>query len=585
MAIVEAISIPIGVTGQDTVDKAANSYEDLGDAVAKTQLEAEKLANTFGINDKRTQEAIKVAGRYKQEMEQLDTAIDGARGGVATLTSATQGVVAGFEIAAGVAGIFGDESEELQKLLLKVQSAMALSQGLNDFKQFLPAILSTATAIRTQLVAAFTTLRGAIMATGIGALVVALAVAIDQIGKYNDALDETIDKELELAKTRSKEGVESIEAETRAYQSATEIRLLIAKKQGKSAEEIAALEILSAKERRDALRLAYADESLTQEERVKSLEEYNKIDANITKLELNRDITANETKKAIAKKAKEDAKKAADDEFNAFIAQEVANEEYREQKRQAEQKRIDEEFDMEMAQIVENDRRRQQLDDEAFEMELAQEVENDRRRTEQTAKREADRLKIQEDTFKAAQELLSLSNSFIENSNQKLSDLHATRIAELKEQGFTEEQIAQMRDNELIKIDERAKKNFEIAKRIRYAETLLSTIQGTQQAFTTANASPITALFPAYPFIQAATAAAFGIAQLQQIAQSSYTSKNKPSFANNVSGAAAVPRFNAPSTRLNGGDEFTQVRRIYVTERDITNVQDKVRVTEGLSQF
>jgi hypothetical protein len=52
------------------------------------------------------------------------------------------------------------------------------------------------------------------------------------------------------------------------------------------------------------------------------------------------------------------------------------------------------------------------------------------------------------------------------------------------------------------------------------------------------------------------------------------------------SSASAVPRFNAPSTRLpGGGDEFTQVRRVYVTERDITNVQDKVKVTESLSQF
>ena len=51
------------------------------------------------------------------------------------------------------------------------------------------------------------------------------------------------------------------------------------------------------------------------------------------------------------------------------------------------------------------------------------------------------------------------------------------------------------------------------------------------------------------------------------------------------SASAAVPRFNAPTTRLPQTDEFTQVRRVYVTERDITNVQDKVRVTESLSQF
>jgi len=50
-------------------------------------------------------------------------------------------------------------------------------------------------------------------------------------------------------------------------------------------------------------------------------------------------------------------------------------------------------------------------------------------------------------------------------------------------------------------------------------------------------------------------------------------------------GGAAVPRFNAPGVRLGTTEEFTQATRIYVTERDISNVQNKVRVTEGLSQF
>ena len=81
MAINEAVNIDIDVNGVTTVKQAASAYEDLGDAVSQTQLEAERLAQQFGINDKRTQEAIKVAGRYKQEMEELDFAIDAARGG------------------------------------------------------------------------------------------------------------------------------------------------------------------------------------------------------------------------------------------------------------------------------------------------------------------------------------------------------------------------------------------------------------------------------------------------------------------------------------------------------------------------
>ena len=40
MAIETAVNIDVNVDGTSTVQQAANAYEDLGDAVSKTQLEA-----------------------------------------------------------------------------------------------------------------------------------------------------------------------------------------------------------------------------------------------------------------------------------------------------------------------------------------------------------------------------------------------------------------------------------------------------------------------------------------------------------------------------------------------------------------
>ena len=62
-----------------------------------------------------------------------------------------------------------------------------------------------------------------------------------------------------------------------------------------------------------------------------------------------------------------------------------------------------------------------------------------------------------------------------------------------------------------------AKKGFQIAKTLGIAQATISTIEGTQNAFTTASASPITTAFPAYPFIQAGIAAAAGIARIASI--------------------------------------------------------------------
>jgi len=170
MAINEAVNIDIDVNGTSTVKQAANAYEDLGDAVSQTQLEAEKLAQQFGINDKRTQEAIKVAGRYKQQLEELDFAIDGARGGAEQMFRAAQGVTAGFELAAGATALFGTESEELEKVLLRVQGALVFSQGLRDLREFAPAILNVARATRAWYIS-LTLVQKAFLSLGIGLII------------------------------------------------------------------------------------------------------------------------------------------------------------------------------------------------------------------------------------------------------------------------------------------------------------------------------------------------------------------------------------------------------------------------------
>ena len=131
----------------------------------------------------------------------------------------------------------------------------------------------------------------------------------------------------------------------------------------------------------------------------------------------------------------------------------------------------------------------------------------------------------------------------------------------------------------------RQRKAFELSKKLSIVQTTIATIEATVQAYKEAQKNPLNqATFGGYAIAQAAIAASFGIAQIQQIRSQQFQSRTNPTVPSG-SNPTSVPRFQAPSTRLTGGDEFTQVRRIYVTERDITNVQDKVRVTEGLSQF
>ena len=556
MAINEAVNIGINVDGTASVKDAANSYEDLGDAVAKTQLEAERLAQQFGINDKRTQEAIKVAGRYKQEMEQLDFAIDGARGGIDTLFRATQGVVAGFEVAAGAAGLFGSESEELEKVLMKVQSAMVLSQGLKDIKEFAPAFSNLATIIKGNVIKAFSSLRTALISLGVGALVVGIGLLVSnwdnlikkfslsvptlsEIGNKIQGLIQGVTDFLgltsEAARTNDKVN-ESIAKNI----SETEKQIKIAKERGEQAKALALEENKLAAELVLAKRKLREDDS---EENRKAVEDAR---LNLQLLGIQQQKYRDDQLKAqkeANKKAKDEREAAANAEFDQWLAEQLRLNEAETNNRQyvldQEQKAIDDEEEM-------------------FNAWLEREVE--------------------------LAEMSAANAEFVAERKKKASEEEAKTkqaVADLEQQIFDQSQALA---NAIINIVGQQSK---LAKGIALAQIAADTAKALSGALANSQAPTPD---------NVATGGLAGIAKYIGLATTILSNSKRAydiikapaptaSLSGGGSASAAVPRFNAPTTRLPQTDEFTQVRRVYVTERDITNVQDKVRVTESLSQF
>lgn len=95
-----------------------------------------------------------------------------------SFSQALSGVAGGFAAAQGALALFGAESENVQKQLLKVQGALALSEGLNTVLDSVQGFKNLALTIKDNVVNAFTTLKGAIAATGIGLLTIALGYLI-----------------------------------------------------------------------------------------------------------------------------------------------------------------------------------------------------------------------------------------------------------------------------------------------------------------------------------------------------------------------------------------------------------------------
>jgi len=94
--------------------------------------EVAKLADKFGATSKEATEAAKRAADLKDRIGDAKALTDAFNPDAKfnALSSSIGGVLNGFQAYEGALGLIGVESEEVQKTLLKVQSAMALSQGL-----------------------------------------------------------------------------------------------------------------------------------------------------------------------------------------------------------------------------------------------------------------------------------------------------------------------------------------------------------------------------------------------------------------------------------------------------------------------
>jgi enamine deaminase RidA (YjgF/YER057c/UK114 family) len=115
-------------------------------------LEVQKLADAFGATSIEVQNASKKAAELKDQIEDVNDAIQAQKGEGAfiALGKSISTVASGFSAVEGAMGLVGAESEDVQKAMLRVQSAMALAQGLEGledagraFKQLGAVVKST----------------------------------------------------------------------------------------------------------------------------------------------------------------------------------------------------------------------------------------------------------------------------------------------------------------------------------------------------------------------------------------------------------------------------------------------------------
>jgi len=185
--------------------------------------------------------------------------------------------------------------------------------------------------------------------------------------------------------------------------------------------------------------------------------------------------------------------------------------------------------------------------------------------------------------MKAASDYLTAFSTFNDAETEQAKNAFDMRMEQLKQQGYSEEQITAMRDSELQKQDERLRQSFELNKTIQVASALMNTYEGVTAALATK-----TELYPGQRFVEAGAALAIGLANVYKIQQMQYksampTSGNSASAGGRQNGQGTMQSFAPRMSTLNTNESLTQNRKVYVTEGDITRTQRRVSNNQSIS--
>jgi len=136
-------------------------------------------------------------GKMKKVIVDVDLAVDGMSGTMSQkLGGSIQGLSGGFELAQGVMGAFGAESAKVEEALLKVNSAMAIAQGVQSVRESIPAFKALNAVLMSNPIGLIVTAFIALSAAAMYFATKANAEVIDAFNKSKDA-SESYRKQLE----------------------------------------------------------------------------------------------------------------------------------------------------------------------------------------------------------------------------------------------------------------------------------------------------------------------------------------------------------------------------------------------------
>ena len=521
-----------------------------------------------------------------------------------------QGVAGAFAATQGALALVGIESKDVEKQLLKVQGALALSEGLNTVLASIDGFKNLGLVLKTNVVAgfaamkaaaitAFTTVRGALIATGVGAFAVALGLIIanfdaiksallkaipglENFGKIVGGLVEKVTDFVGITNEADR-ALEKLNKTTSRRKEDIEGQIKILEAAGGSEQKISDLRT----------KLVNAD--------LNKLREKRRITGKLTEEELkeyrdlNTELVVIQAKGAKAQKDKQktidaEAEKARQEKFDRELEQnekrikrllELGNAEKTEFQKKLDEYKTQYEADLKLFSDNEEFKllAKKEYDIKVFEASKAE-----RERVRQANKEAAD--KYAEDKIKE----LDKQKEIQDKNNLKLTNLMDKSIKKRAEEEIKITKLTQ--DEKLNIVSGAVQMGIKIAgegsvvgKALAIADATINTYAGASRA--------LKELPPPFSYIAAATTIASGLLNVQQILQTPIPSSagvSDTSGGGSIGGAPPMtprPQMTAPTelgaTSLNTISNV--VSRAYVVESDITGSQQRISRIQNAARF
>jgi hypothetical protein len=575
-------NVGINITVGGNTDQALGS---LKAQLREATQDVVALSDKFGATSKEAVQAAKRAAELKDQIGDAKSLIDAFNPDAKfkALTASLSGVAGGFSALQGAVGLFGKENEDLQKTLVKVQSAMALSQGLQAVGESIDSFKQLGTVIKTQVVSSFSTLRGAIISTGLGVLAIALGLLIANFDKVKKAVLNLVPGLAQVGEffgniiikvtdfvgvtSQAERALASLEKTTKRGNEGIEARIKVLTAQGGKEKEIYALSKQQGENELNFLRSKLKTKEGLNEEELKKFRDLKTEQAVLDATEQKR---INDNLLESAKKGEEANKEAA------------AKRKAENDKKLAEEKQLSE--DILKAQ---QDRRALLAQDNLVSQE---QIAKDKKEAEDKAK--ADKEKEDNARVEGQMKVMSTMTNFTLQSIQLQQDA-ANKQAEI-DKIATENKLKELelqKQGAMAALDAVAgliDQNSVAGKAIAVAKAVMSTYEGATKALGTYP--------PPFGAIAAAATVAAGLANVKKI-----ISTNIPSAkgSGSVGGGATAPSISTSAPIAPAPPEAAttnistqsinalgnQAIRTYVIESDVTSSQQRIAAIQQRARF